>query len=81
MLHAALQARAQGKEGFTMFIILPRATTGYYLPATVGYTRFLNRSEPGAVDALFIPAADVITELSPVIPSPEELKLRKQRRS
>jgi hypothetical protein len=81
MLHAALQARAKGKEGFTMFIVLPRATTGYYLPATIGYARFLNRSDPGAVDALFIPAADVITELSPVIPSPEELKLRKQRRS
>ncbi|WP_066527333.1 hypothetical protein [Erythrobacter sp. CCH5-A1] len=81
MLHAALQARAQGKEGFTMFIVLPRVTPGYYPPPIAGYTRFVNRGEPGAGEAQFISAAEVIAELAPVIPSPAELKERKQRRT
>lgn len=80
LLHAALQAKAQGKEGFTMFIVLPRITPGYYPPPIAGYTRFVNSGEPGAGEAQFISAAEVITELSPVIPSPAELKERKQRR-
>lgn len=81
MLHAALQAQARGKEGFTMFIVLPRSTPGYYPPPTVGYARFANPGEPGAPADAFIPAAEVITELSQVIPTPEELKLRKKRRA
>lgn len=80
LLHAALQAQAKGKEGFTMFIVLPGETGGTFYPVTVGYARFVDRTEAGVTDELFIPAAEVIAELSPVIPSPEELKLRKQRR-
>ena len=80
MLHAALQAKAQGKEGFTMFIVLPDGSRATYYPLTIGYTRFVNRGDASAKDELFIPAAEVIAELSPVIPSPEELKARKSRR-
>ena len=81
MLHAALQAKARGKDGFTTTIVLPRRPTGnsyYYTYVTVGYTRFVNRGE--ADDALFIPAQEVIDELSPVIPSPAELAARKKKR-
>lgn len=80
MLHAALQAQAMGKEGFTMFVVLPGETGGSFYPVTVGYARFVSRGEAEAKEELFISAAEVIAELSPVIPSPEELKLRKQRR-
>jgi tetratricopeptide (TPR) repeat protein len=80
MLHAALQARAKGKEGFSMFIVLPNEARGTYYPVTVGFARFVNRGEEGVNDDLFISAAEVIAELAPVIPSPDELKLRKQRR-
>lgn len=81
LLHAALQAQAKGKEGFTMFILLPNASRGTYNPLTVGFTRFVDSGEVSAKDELFISAAEVIAELSPVIPSPEELKLRKKRRT
>ena len=77
MLHAALQAKARGKDGFTMFVILPKRPTGYYYQLySVGYARFVNEGEEGVDAALFIPAQDVIDELSPVIPSPETTSCR-----
>ena len=82
MLHAALQAKARGKEGFTMMVVLPSTSnvTYYYQIVTVGFTRFVNPGEEGADAALYIPAQEVIDELSSVIPSPAELKLRKKNR-
>jgi len=79
MLHAALQAKKRGNEGFTMWLRLPRSYQGYFLPSS-GSVRFLNRDDPLANEALFIPADEVIAELSEVIPNPEELKLRKKNR-
>jgi hypothetical protein len=79
MLHAALQAQAQGKDGFTMIFSLP--TRDQYLGSIgVGTVRFVNRGETGADPARFIEAAPVIAELSQLIPSPDELKRRKQQR-
>ena len=81
MLHAALQAKSRGKDGFTMLIVLPSKPTGYYYQlVTLGFTRFVDEGEQGADAALFIPAQAVIDELSPMIPSPEELKARKAKR-
>lgn len=82
MLHAALQAKAKGKDGFTMLIVLPRRQDSdyYYVPVTVGFAKFVNEGEDDADETLFIPAQAVIDELSPVIPSPEELKARKAKR-
>jgi hypothetical protein len=71
MLHAALQAKDRGKEGFTMFLL----PLGF---RSIGLTRFVDRAEGG--DELFIPAEEVITELSELIPSPDELKRRKKAR-
>lgn len=80
VLHAALQARQRGKEGFTIRVSLPRAYRGYVLPA-YGTTRFLNRDDDLARDTLFIPADEVIAELSQVIPSPDDLRQIRRERS
>lgn len=77
VLHAALQAKSRGKEGFTISVIIPR-NRSYYSPSAVGYTKFVDRSETS--DALFVPADEVIAELSEIIPSPEQLKIRKRER-
>ncbi len=79
MLHAALQAQARGKEGFTISVMLPGEVNGSFLPFSAGFARFLNRDEPFAEEVLFIPASDVIAELAPVIPSPDEVRKRKRR--
>ena len=79
MLHAALQAKQRGKEGFTMWLRLPYRYQGYYLPSS-GRVRFLNRDDPLANEVLFISADEVIAELREVIPDPEQLKLRKKNR-
>jgi len=79
MLHAALQAQAQGKDGFTMLVVLPQAT-GAYMPFSAGFARFVDRAEVASADALFIPASEVVAELSPVIPSPTELDARRKAR-
>ncbi|MDY7096800.1 MAG: hypothetical protein SXU28_01555 [Pseudomonadota bacterium] len=79
VLHAALQARQRGKEGFTIQVSLPRRYQGYLLPS-VGRARFLNSDDEMAKDALFLRADAVIAELSEVIPDPEQLKLRKKAR-
>lgn len=73
MLHAALQAKARGKEGFTMSLL-----PGEY--SWRGFTRFVNRDEAIGGDVRFVPADEVIAELSQLIPSPDELKLRKKKR-
>lgn len=69
MLHAALDARAQGKKGFT------------YMPITGNYLAALVRAgDPGDAlmpDALFLDADAVIAALSPLIPDPETLKARR----
>ena len=79
MLHAALQAKQRGNEGFTMWLRLPYRYQGYSLPSS-GSVRFLNRDDPLANEVLFIPADEVIAELRQVIPDAEELRLRKKNR-
>lgn len=76
MLHAALQARHRGNEGFTMLLLSPRA--GYGGAITTGFVRFLNRGEDGAEDVLFIPADAVIAELGQLIPTHEEVRARRR---
>lgn len=78
VLHAALQARQQGKEGFTMFLVTPRA--GYGAVYTTGFARFVDRGENGTSDMLFIPAAEVIAELGEVIPTREVVRQREAER-
>ncbi len=73
LLHAALQARAQGKEGFLMMAFDP-------LGDGRGIARFMDRSELNPGNRLFIDAATVIAELSPIIPSPDALRTRRQER-
>lgn len=78
VLHSALQARQRGKDGFTFMLNLQRAS--YVGVITAGWVRFVNREEDGADGALFIPANEVIDELSQVIPSPEDVRAREQQR-
>lgn len=78
LLHAALQAKARGKEGFVIYVSIPTRPT-YYL-STMGWAKFVDRGERLGNDVLFIDADDVIAELSPMIPDYEELKKRKRRR-
>lgn len=76
VLHSALQARHQGKEGFTFMLNLQRDS--YYGVITAGWVRFVNRGEDQADDALFISADEVIAELSQVIPTPEDVRTRRE---
>ena len=84
VLHAALQARHRGKQGFTMVLGSPRA--GYGGAQTTGWVRFVDRGEDGAEDGaedgvsdlLFIAADEVIAELGEVIP-PQEIVRERQR--
>lgn len=78
MLHAALQAQHQGKDGFTMLLTTPRA--GYGGAVTTGFARFVDRSDTEANEVLFIPAGDVIAELGQVIPTREVVREREQER-
>lgn len=73
VLHAALQARGRGKEGFVIYMKNDRGFS-------VGMTRFLNRDELHGDDTLFVDANAAIAELSQVIPDPAELQRRKQQR-
>ena len=77
VLHAALQAKAQGKEGFTMLLTMSSEQNVYLGPLTYGWFRFVNRDEAGAEAERFLPADEVIAELSQVIPSPEALRARR----
>ncbi len=78
MLHAALQARHQGKEGFTMQLT-PSRVSSYYNSA-LGFARFVDRGENGTPATSFILASDVIAELEPMIPTREEVKRRQKER-
>lgn len=73
VLHAALQARSRGKEGFVVYMRTERGLS-------MGMTRFLNRDELHGDDTLFVDANAAIAELSQVIPDPAELQRRKQQR-
>lgn len=79
MLHAALQARAQGKEGFTMLLSMPDQQIAYLGALSYGWVRFVDRDEAGADADRFLAAEAVIGELSQVIPSPETLRARRTR--
>jgi hypothetical protein len=79
VLHAALQARAQGKEGFTMLLTMSSEQNAYIGPLTYGWFRFVSRDEAGAEAERFLPADEVIAELSQVIPSPETLRAKRSR--
>lgn len=75
VLHAALQARARGFDGFEIFVT--RETIG---PREQGYIsariRFVNQAE-GALDVLFVPADEVIAELSQRIVPPRSQRRRR----
>ncbi len=73
LLHAALQAKARGKTGFSYFLDTQRPSTGF--------VRFGNAGDEGIPASKYIPADDVIAELRQVIPPPEEVELRKARRA
>ena len=77
VLHAALQARQRGKEGFTMMLTLTDRQVEYLGLVTSGFFRFVDRDEAGVDAARFLPADAVIAELSQVIPSPDALKERR----
>ena len=74
MLHAAVQAKARGKEGYMILMFSPIAQGR-------GVVRFMNRDELDQDSGLFVSADTVIRELGEIIPSPEDLKLRKKARS
>ncbi|WEK45715.1 MAG: hypothetical protein P0Y56_11820 [Candidatus Andeanibacterium colombiense] len=78
VLHAALQAQAKGKEGFTLVMLPPSSKTAYG-PVTIAWVHFADRSETGAEASRFLSADQVVAELSQVIPSPETLKARKKQ--
>lgn len=69
VLHAALQARAKGKDGFE--IILP------VRPQYPAFVRFVSRGDPQFNEARFIAATDAVEQLSQLIPSPADLAARK----
>lgn len=69
-LHAALLARSRGHAGFVMTPILADTYSGAAI-------RTGSRGEPGLPEDLFLDAGDVIAKLSPIIPDPAALKLRK----
>lgn len=70
LLHAALLAKSRGQQGF----IITALPAGNYLGALVLTG---NRGEPGLPAALYNDADQVITDLSPIIPSPDMLKARR----
>lgn len=78
VLHAALQARHKGKEGFTMFLTTPQAAYGG--PLTVGFAQFFSPGDEGYNEVTFIPADAVIAELGEVIPTRDEVRARKRER-
>lgn len=66
-LHAALLAKSRGHQGF---VLLPIPTERLI------YAAFItgNKGESGLAEPLFADAEEVITALSPVIPSPETIQ-------
>lgn len=80
VLHAALQAKAKGKQGFTMSVVLPDQTNSYYGVLSSGIVRFVDPGEREAIEERYLDADAVIAELSQVIPSPETIKARKNKK-
>lgn len=78
VLHAGLQARHKGKQGFVTYLVPGRRVNSFVF--TVAYTRFVDRGEDGVHPMTFVPADAVIAELEPVIPTREEAKRRKKER-
>lgn len=69
LLHAALDAKAQGKKGFTFYPLVQN-----YLAAIV------YAGDPGEAvtpPSLFLDSAEVVAALSPAIPDPVALKARR----
>lgn len=69
MLHAALDAKAQGKRGFTFYPIIDKYV--------IGVVRAGDPGDETMPDSLFIEADAVIAALSPAIPDPATLKARR----
>ena len=70
VLHAALQARHQGKQGFVL-------VTAPSNPASA-MIRFGAPGDRGISEGRFIDAAAAIAELEPLIPSPEAIRAQEQ---
>lgn len=72
LLHAALQAKARGKQGLLFFTTLsdPR----------LAFVHFANPDDPGVSPYRYMVADEVIASLRAVIPSPQELAARKKAR-
>ncbi|WP_336979543.1 hypothetical protein [Altererythrobacter fulvus] len=79
VLHSALQAKAAGKQGFTMMLSLSDIKS-YYGSLTFAFVRFVDPDEPGVSAERYIAADDAIAELRQVIPSPDEIKARKKQK-
>lgn len=69
LLHAALDAKAQGKKGFTFYPLIDK-----YL---AGIVRAGDPGEAAMPPSLFLDADEVIAALSPAIPDPVTLKARR----
>ncbi len=70
-LHAALLAKSRGQHGF---IITPLfAGSNFVALVLTG-----NHGDPGISDALYNDADQVIADLSPIIPSPDMLRARRE---
>jgi hypothetical protein len=74
-LHAALLAKARGQQGFVILQIYNNSTD--YLSAVILTG---NRGAPGLAAPIFNDADEVIADLSEVIPSPDVLAARKEKR-
>ncbi|WP_077146373.1 hypothetical protein [Sphingopyxis sp. KK2] len=72
LLHAALDAKAQGKQGFTFLPIIDTYVAGIVHAG--------NTDDPSMPPSLFLNADEVIAALSPAIPDPVTLKARRATR-
>jgi hypothetical protein len=70
LLHAALQAKAKGKQGFTLVIVPQRPM--------LAIVRFGNKGEAEMPDSLYLDSDDVIARLREAIPTPEQVKARQR---
>jgi hypothetical protein len=72
MLHAALQAKLKGKQGF-MLVILPRRPI-------LGFARFADPGDGTIPASMYLDADEVIADLKQTIPTPEAIKARQSSR-
>jgi hypothetical protein len=70
ILHAALQAKAQGKQGFAIAVSPQRPM--------IALARFGNAGDPDMPRSLYIDAGEAIANLRQAIPTPEEVKARRK---